>query len=111
MWRGFLVSCRYWFTCWSESLRPNQVFHQNRKGMRQISHAVTKKRNFCMRDMPGLGSGASSVGRSGIGLADILEDGGIVLTTLRHRRRARAPVRDNARRHTGPEAVSGAEFR
>src|SRR5580693_3608392 len=53
MWRGFFVSCRYSVNCWSESLRPNQVFHQNRNGMRQISHAVMKKRSFWVRDMPG----------------------------------------------------------
>src|SRR5580693_7209922 len=53
MWRGFFVSCRYSVSCWSERLRPNHVFHQNRNGMRQISQAVTKKRSFWVRDMPG----------------------------------------------------------
>src|ERR1700688_4647241 len=69
MWRGFFVSCRYSVTCWSESLRPNQVFHQNRKGIRQISHAVRKKRSFWVRDMPGLRAGASL---AGTGLGDML---------------------------------------
>src|SRR5580700_2676421 len=69
MWRGFFVSCRYSVSCWSESLRPNQVFHQNRNGIRQISQAVTKKRSFWVRDMPGFA------------LADILED----ISPQRHR--------------------------
>src|ERR1700686_2400930 len=54
MWRGFFVSCKYSVNCWSESFRPNQVFHQKRNGIRQISQAVRKKRSFWVRDMPGL---------------------------------------------------------
>src|ERR1700734_914218 len=69
MCRGFFVSCRYSFNCWSESFRPNQVFHQNRNGIRQISHAVTKKRIFWLRDMPGLPVLLVSVDWSGTGLA------------------------------------------
>src|ERR1700730_820121 len=72
MWRGFLVSFRYSLSCWSVSLRPNHVFHQNRKGIRQISHAVRKKRSFWVRDMPGLGSCTSWGGWTGIGSADML---------------------------------------
>src|ERR1700691_331172 len=71
MWRSFLVSCRYSFNCWSESLRPNHVFHQNRNGIRQISQAVRKKRSFCVRDMPVLRVGAASVCETACGLADI----------------------------------------
>src|SRR5580700_7116614 len=70
MWRGFFVSWRYSVNCWSESLRPNQVFHQNRNGMRQISHAVMKKRSFWVRDMPGLGFLSSSM----VAGLDILAD-------------------------------------
>jgi hypothetical protein len=50
-------------------LRPNQVFHQKRNGIRQINQAVTKKRSFWVRDMPGFA------------LADILED----ISPRRHR--------------------------
>src|SRR5258708_35452089 len=69
MWRGLLASCRYSFSCWSESLRPNQVFHQKRNGIRQISHAVRKKRSFWVRDMPGFRLCASAVSVE-LGLAD-----------------------------------------
>ena len=55
-----LVSCRYSVICWSERCRPNQVFHQNRNGMRTISQPVTKKRIFWVRDMPRLGFGSST---------------------------------------------------
>src|SRR5271170_1166479 len=96
MWRGFFVSCRYSVNCWSESLRPNQVFHQNRNGIRQMSQAVTKKRSFWVRDMPGFA------------LADILEDISPQRhrekrprTTLRHRRRARGLAPDNAKLRIG----------
>jgi len=34
------------------------VFHQNRNGMRTISHPVTKKRIFCVREIERLGFGA-----------------------------------------------------
>src|SRR5580658_1228391 len=106
MWRGFFVSCRYSVSCWSERLRPNHVFHQNRNGIRQISQAVTKKRSFWLRDMPGFACGASMAGGAGIGLADILVDG-VVIITLRHLRLERALARDNAKRHIGPGAGSG----
>src|SRR5258708_2744822 len=69
MWRGFLASCRYSFNCWSESLRPNHVFHQKRNGIRQISHAVRKKRSFWVRDMPVFRLCASACGVE-LGLAD-----------------------------------------
>src|SRR5258708_34717643 len=111
MWRGFFVSCRYSVNCWSVSLRPNQVFHQNRNGIRQISQAVRKKRSFWARDMPGLGVWASPAGGAAIGLADILVENVNRRTTLRHRRRGRALVLDNARRRTAPEAVSVVCFR
>src|SRR5208282_2578509 len=112
MWRGFFVSCRYSVNCWSESLRPNQVFHQKRKGIRQMSQAVTKKRSFWVRDMPGLG-GIASAG-TGIGLADIgensyhrgTEKNPNLGTTLRHRRLVRAPAPGNVRRRIGPGAGS-----
>src|ERR1700676_2349958 len=51
MWRGCLSSFRYSTICWSESWRPNQVFHQNKKGMRTISQAVKKKRRRLRVDM------------------------------------------------------------
>src|SRR5580658_1959876 len=108
MWRGFFVSCRYSVNCASESLRPNQVFHQNRNGIRQINQAVTKKRSFWVRDMPGFLGGTSIVGVTGVEFADIVVDKETVMTTLRHRRRGRGLVPDNARRRTGPEAASGA---
>src|ERR1700686_638510 len=66
MWRGFLVSCKYSVNCWSESLRPNHVFHQNRKGMRQTSLAVTKKGSVWVRDMPGLGRGCKTAQPSAV---------------------------------------------
>src|SRR6266581_3545918 len=44
MWRGCLSSRRYPVSCFSESCRPNQVFHQNRNGMSTISQAVAKNR-------------------------------------------------------------------
>src|SRR6266446_8833679 len=66
MWRGFFVSWRYSVNCWSESLRPNQVFHQNRNGIRQISQAVRKKRSFWARDIPGLGRGCKTAQPSGV---------------------------------------------
>ena len=50
--------------CWSESLRPNQVFHQKRNGIRQINHAVRKKESFWVRDMPGFLR--ATVTRSGV---------------------------------------------
>src|ERR1700683_909358 len=107
MWRGFFVSCRYSVSCWSESLRPNHVFHQNRNGIKQMSQAVTKKRSFWVRDMPGfLGTSEASV--AGVGFADIVVDEGIVITTLRHRRRVRGPAPGNGRRRIGLEAASGA---
>src|SRR5580693_1765966 len=111
MWRGFLESCRYSASCWSESLRPNHVFHQNRKGIRQISQAVTKKSSFWVRDMPGFWSGASAGRGAGIGLADMLVDmlvDGVAITTLRHRRLKRGPALDNEKRRIGPEAEFGA---
>jgi len=46
------------------------VFHQNKKGIRQISHAMRKKRSFWVRDIPGFAR--ASVG-TGIGLKDIGE--------------------------------------
>src|SRR5580704_5953694 len=116
MWRGFFVSCKYSVSCWSESLRPNQVFHQNRNGIRQISQAVTKKRSFWVRDMPGLGG--ASVSWAAFGLADIIgktyhgvtesRRKSVPGTTLRHRRPERAPAPGNARRRTGPGAGFGA---
>jgi hypothetical protein len=36
------------------------VFHQNRKGMRTISHPAAKNRIFCVRDMPRLGFGSGT---------------------------------------------------
>src|SRR5208282_5939682 len=69
MCRGFFVSCKYSANCWSESLRPNQVFHQKRNGIRQISHATRKKRSFWVRDMPGFLVSDALV--TGVGLADI----------------------------------------
>ena len=54
MWRGCFSSCRYSANCLSESCRPNQVFHQNRNGMRTISHPVTKNSNRLRVDMRGL---------------------------------------------------------
>src|SRR5271157_1438955 len=81
MWRGFFVSCRYSVSCWSESLRPNQVFHQKRNGIRQISQAVTKKRNFCVRDIPGFGFLSSST-VSELGIAPIF---GTEVSVVSHR--------------------------
>src|SRR5208337_4439864 len=59
MCRGCLSSCRYSASCLSESWRPNQVFHQNRNGIRTISHAVRKKSSRLPVDMRGrrLGGG------------------------------------------------------
>ena len=59
MCRGFLSSWRYSVSCWSFRWRPNQVFHQKRKGMRTMSHPVAKKRSFWVRDMLRL-AGASA---------------------------------------------------
>src|SRR5580698_3099216 len=53
MWRGCFSSCRYSTICLSESCRPNQVFHQNRNGMRTISHPVAKNNNRLRVDMRG----------------------------------------------------------
>src|SRR5208283_993614 len=53
MCRGCFSSCKYSATCWSESWRPNQVFHQNRTGMSTISHAVRKKSSRLRADMRG----------------------------------------------------------
>src|ERR1700685_4473911 len=55
MWRGFLSSWRYSVICCSERCRPNHVFHQNRNGMRTMSHPVAKKRIFWVRDVERLG--------------------------------------------------------
>src|ERR1700730_5798528 len=51
MWRGRLSSFRYSTICLSESWRPNQVFHQNKKGMSTISQAVRKKSRRLRVDM------------------------------------------------------------
>src|SRR5580658_4867987 len=58
MCRGFLASCRYSVSCWSERCRPNHVFHQNRNGIRTINQPVAKKRIFWVRDMERLGLGS-----------------------------------------------------
>src|SRR5215469_6269853 len=55
MWRGFLLSWRYSMSCWSDRCRPNHVFHQKRKGIKTMSHPVTKKRIFCVREIERLG--------------------------------------------------------
>src|SRR4030088_3208216 len=51
MWRGCLSSFKYSVICEFERRRPNQVFHQNRKGMSTISQAATKKSNLLRVDM------------------------------------------------------------
>src|SRR5208282_831878 len=53
MCRGCFSSCRYSASCLSESWRPNQVFHQNKNGIRTISHAVRKKSSRLPVDMRG----------------------------------------------------------
>jgi hypothetical protein len=67
MCRGFLSSWRYSVNCWSERCRPNQVFHQNRNGMRTISQPVAKKRIFCVRDIKRLGLGTTVSTGAGVG--------------------------------------------
>jgi len=57
MCRGCSSSCRYSASCLSESWRPNQMFHQNRNGIRTISHAVMKKSSRLPVDMRGRGLG------------------------------------------------------
>ena len=68
MWRGFLSSCKYSFNCWSDRCRPNQVFHQNRNGMRTMSHPVVKKSIFWVRDMLRLGFGVVEPSGVGVGV-------------------------------------------
>src|SRR5580692_7564510 len=124
MCRGFLASCRYSFNCWSVSFRPNHVFHQNKKGIRQISHAVRKKRSFWVRDVPRFageerGSSVSIIYLQPQTGAVVVPCGRtrpepIVLTATiipprPHPSRDLAP--DNAKLRTAPEAASGAEFR
>src|SRR6266478_2737192 len=60
MWRGCLSSFRYSVICLSESWRPNQVLHQNRKGMSTISQATRKKSNRLRVDMRCRGGGTES---------------------------------------------------
>ena len=44
-------------SCLSESCRPNQVFHQNRNGIRTISQPVAKNSSRLRVDMRGLAGG------------------------------------------------------
>src|SRR5690348_4339986 len=53
MWRGFLSSCKYSLSCLSDNWRPNQVFHQNRKGISTINHAVKKNNRRWRVDIRG----------------------------------------------------------
>src|SRR5580700_4765550 len=76
MWRGCFSSCKYSPICLSESWRPNQVFHQNKNGMRTISHPVAKNSSRLRVDMRGrdLETGTSSLGAdwiSELGEADM----------------------------------------
>src|SRR5947207_2000592 len=51
MCRGCLSSLKYSLICVSERWRPNQVFHQNKKGISTISQATRKKRKRFRADM------------------------------------------------------------
>src|SRR5206468_6997931 len=51
MCRGCLSSLKYSLICVSERWRPNQVFHQNKKGISTISQATRKKRKRFRTDM------------------------------------------------------------
>src|SRR5262252_214370 len=51
MCRGCCSSLRYSAIFWSESARPNQVFHQERNGISTMSHAVRKNNRRCLVDM------------------------------------------------------------
>src|SRR3989442_1445963 len=59
MWRGFLSSCKYSLSCRSDNWRPNQVFHQNRNGIRTISHPMKKNKKRLRVDMRGLAAGVA----------------------------------------------------
>src|ERR1039458_10278145 len=74
MWRGFLSSCRYSVNRWSDRWRPNHVFHQNRKGIRTISHPVAKKRIFWVRDIERLGLCSCTTEPSGVGIGTGVSD-------------------------------------
>src|ERR1700735_5593434 len=126
MWRGFLAACRYSFNCWSESFRPNHVFHQNKKGIRQISHAVRKKRSFWVRDVPRFAGEKRGASVSIIYLPTHVKLAPVVVPCGRRRPEpivltatiipprphpSRDPAPGNAKLRTAPEAASGAEFR
>ncbi len=76
MCRGFLSSWRYSVSCWSERWRPNQVFHQNRNGMRTMSQPVAKNRIFWVRDIERLGlvCGAAPPSEPACGWAEEVSD-------------------------------------
>src|ERR1700730_13249557 len=85
MWRGRLSSFRYSTICLSESWRPNQVFHQNKKGMSTISQAVRKKSRRLRVDMRcRVGAGwreVASVAMAG-GSVDPGEGGGLAVVSV-----------------------------
>src|SRR5215470_3204799 len=72
---GLASSRKYSVTCLSERCRPNQVFHQKRKGMSTRSHPVTKKSTRWRVDMPGRYFAGVSLTPSGrVGFADTTMD-------------------------------------
>src|SRR3984957_6644703 len=126
MCRGFLASCRYSFNCWSVSFRPNHVFHQNKNGIRQISQAVRKKRNFWVRGVPRFAGEERGASVSIIYLPPRVKLAPLLSPCGRRRPEptvlrgpiipprlppSRDPAPDNAKLRTAPEAASGAEFR
>ena len=125
MWRGCFSSCRYSVSCLSESWRPNQVFHQNRNGIRTISHAGQQRTAAgcawtcaAWRGLVCIGEAADCVdwqSRSSASQSKSLRRGersrALRILTPPHPHPARGPAPDNGRRRTGPEAASAAGSR
>src|SRR5215470_17139354 len=103
MWRGCASSRRYSVTSLSERWRPNQVFHQNRNGIRTMSHPVTRNRMRLRVDMLARGLGDDSLEVVSAGFTDTT--GKLYIIRL-HPHRERGVARGSAR----PRIVRGAEF-